>query len=168
MQGAGWAADGDRQARFFKKGMLQANSDIHRGLVPAPNARVLEPPYSPGEALVHFNYVDLKDFIDRLNRYTTAELGRLLDYRPSKLRSLRRAWRAFGNRYFRENGKSEGWQGFYLSLMMAFYSVVVDAKAWERAENGSPEDVRRNYDAVVNSILDGYPTSTAVEAVLEP
>lgn len=155
MEGTGWAANDDYQMRFFKRGSVVTTPEIHRGMHPATGATTSKLEYRKGEALLHFNYVDVSDFLERLNRYTTAEATKNPNP-PSKARSLRRAWRQFRTRYFKEGGRKEGWQGFYLSLMMAFYSLATDAKVNEARESAGRPVVQERYDEVAAAVVREY------------
>lgn len=155
MEGSGWAANDDYQMRFFKRGSVVTTPEIHRGMHPEPGASTSKLDYRKGEALLHFNYVDVSDFLERLNRYTTAEAAKISNP-PSKIRSVRRAWRQFRTRYFKEGGRREGWQGFYLSLMMSFYSLAIDAKAHEKIANTGADSVQAQYDWAAARVISEY------------
>ena len=84
-------------------------------------------------AVYHLNYADLTQFLEKFNRYTTAEAQRLnhlkrpfhwlkLFYQPS---------REFWKRYFRSQGYLDGMHGLILSLLQTFYIMVSYMKLWE-------------------------------------
>ena len=155
MEGTGWSPVQDRQLRFFKKDAVTFPEKLHENFALNQDLTAEEPAYLPGEEIIHFNYVSVEDFIARLNRYTTHEASHK-SKPPTFLKSFHRAWRAFRRRYFRMGGIREGWQGFYLSLFIAFYSLAIDAKVWEAQENGSSDDVRDKYQKVAQEVIGEY------------
>src|SRR5579862_5312681 len=122
----GWGPDQDAHFRFFRKGSLQTTATVHNYLHPVPNARIRTLKYKPGLALVHFNYLDSKDFIERLNRYTTIDAGQAFarGERSSPAHAIARAAGEFVKRYVLCSGWRDGWRGLYLSLFMAFYRIA--------------------------------------------
>jgi hypothetical protein len=137
---------------------VAAGSTIHGFLEIQPNARVLRLTPSDGLAIVHFNYVDVHQFLEKLNRYTDIEAA--LHYRSPKagsiLRAANRATREFLDRYLRFQGYKDGWRGFYLSALMAMYKLVVAAKVRERQANGDRDAIEATYAAVAEQVLTAY------------
>lgn len=158
MEGTGWGPDSDLQTRYFKSDQVQVDSQIHRGIQAIAGANCKDLKFDGTNALIHFNYVSVEDFLNRLNRYTTFEAQAILESKPdySQARALRHAFHAFRRRYWKQGGWREGWQGFYLSLMMSFYSLAINAKVCERMQNGSRENVMDNYQKISEEILSGY------------
>jgi (heptosyl)LPS beta-1,4-glucosyltransferase len=154
----GWGATSDRQDRFFRRGSLQTGSRIHQYIRPALDARKHKLPFQEGNAIVHFNYIDLEQFIEKLNRYTTIEARQANERgdRQSPMGSVLRAAKEFFRRYVILRGHRDGWRGFYLSLMMAFYRIATEAKLVEREAVGSREAVVKRYTEVAESILAEY------------
>ena len=145
----GWGPSQDHHQRFFRKGWIEATSDIHAFLRLREGARILELTPEDGLALIHFNYVDVAHFIEKLNRYTTIEAVERARTRRrlTRLRATAATIREFVNRFLRHRGYRDGWRGFYLAGLMAFYRFAVHAKAQELASVGTREDVERLYDA---------------------
>ena len=162
MSGSGWAAEDDLMLRFFPKGALVFSGRIHDGAHPAAGTTVVDIPYIPGRALVHFSYIGVADFINRLNRYTSEEVFNHPDDRPTKAKTFRRALREFYKRYYRRKGYRDGWQGLYLALAMSFYKIATDAKAVER-QAGGVEAARDTYRAVAAQVLDEYVDATTAD-----
>lgn len=153
----GWGPTQDRHARFFRRGSIQVRPDIHDYLRVAPAARVMELPYEAGFAVVHLNYVDVSQFITKLNRYTDIEADALLARGRGRgggyLAALADAARESLRRYVRQSGWRDGWRGFYLSMLMAFYRLAVHAKVRERRVNGPRSEVERQYLEVAERTL---------------
>jgi glycosyltransferase involved in cell wall biosynthesis len=158
MTGTGWNPENDHQTRYFKRGSVHLDTHIHRGIQPKAETAVKELAFSGRNAIIHFNYIDVEDFLERLNRYTTHEASAILEKgaRSSNWRALRHAFHAFRRRYWKQGGRKEGWHGFYLSLMMGFYSLAVHAKVTEALENGTKDRVMESYSEISERILREY------------
>jgi glycosyltransferase involved in cell wall biosynthesis len=143
----GWGPDQDKHVRFFRRGAVEARAGIHDGLHVVPGSRVLHLPAAEENAIVHFNYLDVTQFIDKLNRYTSAEAESALAMgdRGSPARAVRRGAREFMDRYLRRGGLRDGWRGFYLSALMAMYRLVTVAKMDELHRNGPRAAVEASY-----------------------
>jgi len=143
----GWGPHQDRHPRFFRRGAVDIRPDIHSYIRPASGARILTLPYREGLAVAHFNYVDVRHFIEKLNRYTDIEAATALarGQKPSVARAVGAAVREFGRRYLRQRGWRDGWRGFYLSLLMAGYRIVAEAKLRELTDTGGRERVLEYY-----------------------
>ena len=87
-------------------------------------------------ALVHRSYRDVADFIARTNRYTTlaadewVRTGRPIHAHDLVLRPLGR----FLSMYVVHGGWLDGWRGFLLAVLYAYYVFVRSAKVWERVK----------------------------------
>ena len=154
---SGWNPERDRLLRFFRRGAVEISARIHEPFRPVTGARVLDLGPEAGQEIVHFNYVDVVQFIDRLNRYTTieAEQARERGERGSIGRALWRAGREWLARYGKHRGYRDGWRGFYLSAFMAVYRLVADAKLTELERVGSRAEVDRRYRDAAERILSG-------------
>jgi glycosyltransferase involved in cell wall biosynthesis len=154
----GWGPTQDHHERFFRKGSVLARPTVHGFLEIQPEARVLKLPYEKDLAVVHFNYLDVRHFIEKLNRYTDIEAERLTDdpRAGSIPRACVRALREFLRRYLRFGGYRDGWRGFYLSALMATYRLAIAAKARERRVNGSREAVEAAYAREAEGVLAAY------------
>ncbi len=154
----GWGAAEDRQLRFFRRGQAVLSPRIHAFIEPAPGARVVDLPEGPGMALVHFNYLDTSDFLQRLDRYTTIEAGLMLERGESVggTKAAARAMREFIARYFRRRGFRDGWRGAFLAAFMAFYRLAAAAKLRELKTGGDRETVIERYREIAEEVLKGY------------
>jgi glycosyltransferase involved in cell wall biosynthesis len=145
----GWGPAQDHHQRFFRRGWVESTGDIHNFLRIREGARVLRLAPDRGLALVHFAYTDVSDFIERLNRYTTIEaVGRTAGrHRVRRARAIAATILEFTNRFLRHKGYRDGWRGFYLAGLMAFYRFAVYAKEQESTSIGTREDVEHLYEA---------------------
>jgi (heptosyl)LPS beta-1,4-glucosyltransferase len=153
-----WGPDQDPHFRFFKKGCLTATSTVHNYLHLVPGSRVFKLRFEPGLAIVHFNYLDSEQFIERLNRYTSIEAKQAFERgeRITAVGALVKGARGFGGRYIRGMGFQDGWRGFYLSLFTSFYRIVTAAKLHELKALGQRERIESRYRQEAEEILKAY------------
>lgn len=78
---------------------------------------------------VHQNYNSVKQYIDKLDQYTSLEAIK----RPVPLWWLPfyPCWK-FIRHYFVYLGFLDGWHGFFLSYLQAIYGMVVVVKSWQK------------------------------------
>ena len=166
----GWGLGQDRHRRFFRRGSVTVRADIHDYLHAEGGARVLDLPVEPGLAVVHFNYRDVTQFVEKLNRYTSIEAAAAAaaGRRGGAARATVGALREFAGRFVRRGGWRDGWRGFYLSALMAMYRLVVAAKLEESRRNGSPAAVDEAYREIAERVLAEYGAAGAERALDAP
>jgi glycosyltransferase involved in cell wall biosynthesis len=154
----GWNPERERHVRFFRPGAVAMPTRLHEPFQARPGARMLDVPYVAGEALLHFNYTDVDEFVARLARYTSNEAvdAIALGERSSPVRALAGAVREWAVRYLWHGGWRDGWRGFYLAWLMASYRLIVQAKIASRERLGSAADVDRGYRRAAEEILAEY------------
>src|SRR3989344_4434404 len=121
----------DKQLRFFKKGSLVWSQTIHK--YPEVYGKVLDLPAIKENALEHYGFDNLIEFIDRHNRYSSVEAENL-NKDGVKYGFLAMTWqilREFVRRYTKHQGYLDGFWGFALSYLMAFYKLTVWVKLWQ-------------------------------------
>lgn len=161
MQASGRGADEDRQCRFFKKSFIRYLPDIHTHPLMFPGARVA---HASGEehALIHFNYIDIEHFIDKLNRYTTIEAES--DYASGKRFELEPAWEHILTdirdiAITKEGLRKDGVFGLAVAVLMAMYhfSSLIKLKLIEEYNNAHPSEViYQQYQQIADSIIKEY------------
>jgi len=154
----GWGPGQDRHWRFFTRGSVELPSRIHGAMLPRPGVRTLRLPATTDMALVHFNYIDVEDFMSRLNRYTSIEAASALE-RGERFGLARTAFataRELLARYFRHGGWRDGWRGAQLTLLMMCYRVVVAAKGRELRARDPRATVEQHYRDVAEKVAKGY------------
>ncbi len=130
---AGWYPD--YQLRLFRRhrGRYDERREVHELVLLEGPAGYLKNP------LIHYNYDNLAQFIDRQERYTQMEAEYL--YREgarAKARSvLVQPWREFRRRYITLQGYKDGRYGLLLSLLMAYYEGVKYLKLWRLQRRGA-------------------------------
>lgn len=191
LRATGWGPHQSKHLRLFKRHSLHANAAIHDFLTPVPEARVLDLPYEPGRAMIHFAYLDIAQYMDKLNRYTGIEVRQshareggeretpawvLRDMKPyPPLVALFRgrttpgwallySFAVFLSRYLKNGGYRDGWRGMYVSLFTACYFLVSYAKLAERETVGTREAVEGQYRDEAERILRGYAGQPALAA----
>ena len=133
LKSAGWWPD--YQPRLFKKGHVSWKVGVHRMPDLKGTINKLEP--KPELALTHQNYQTVEQFIDRLNRYTSLQANERLNqenlptnrFSPASL--IKVLAREFENRAFAKKGIEQGTLGVSLSLLQAFYELVITLKQWQ-------------------------------------
>ena len=115
---AGWYPD--YQTRLLLRGRVHWERPVHEFTVVDGAQGYLESP------LVHYNYVDLPDFVARQERYTDFDAGILLQQgvRPRFYTPYSQALRQFWWRFVTLKGVRDGLHGLRLSLLMAYYEAV--------------------------------------------
>lgn len=138
----------DRHRRFFRRTSLMHSPRIHVPPEPVPGARELALPPTQDLCLTHFAYVDLSDWAQRSDRYTTIEARSALEssaHAPKTSRVLMSALKAFLDGYVRQRGFRDGWRGLHTALALASYRLTVGLKAQQLARVGDAAEVRRRY-----------------------
>lgn len=158
LEHTGWGAAQDRHLRFFRRGSLITTATIHKYMHPAEGARIYHMPADPELSIVHFNYIDVSQFIEKLNRYTTVEAQQAKERgeRESGWVTARKVFGELYRRYLKKGGYRDGWRGFYLSLLMALYRVGAAAKLAELNAGMGPEGARARYRQIAEDVLRGY------------
>jgi hypothetical protein len=116
--GAGWYPD--YQTRLLLRGHVRWERPVHEvAIVDGPQGCLQNP-------LIHYNYDDLADFVDRQDRYTDVDAGILFEQglRPSFYTPYTQAAWQFWWRFVTLRGVRDGLHGLWLSMLMAYYEAV--------------------------------------------
>ena len=154
------SCDPDRDAcvRFFRRGCIIASSEAHKDFSIPAGVRAFRIPYAPGNALVHFTYVNTEAVLARTNRYSTLEAQQL--YRDGAdatlVRTIYSAGKEFLWRYFRCQGYRDGWRGLYISFAGALYRICIEAKLYELRAVGGSAGIEALYAAEALKIIGEY------------
>ena len=163
MKHSGWGPDQDFQYRFFKKNSIQSASLVHRDFAPATGARVTRLPYRGNNALAHFAYTDAAQWLEKMNRYTSIEAQQRFERREhaSSFKALIQAMGVFVRSYISGQGYRDGWRGFYVSALSAFYRLVALAKLQGLESIGARAIVEEIYRHDAERLLDEYSKTRA-------
>lgn len=114
----------DRPARLFRRGSARFEGTIHETLESSGPVAVLK------SFLTHDTYANTKDYLGRLNRYTSLEAKRFADEGKSPARGglWLRPPAMFLKLYFYRLGFMDGFEGLAFSLLSAYYVFLKHAK----------------------------------------
>lgn len=125
---AGWYPD--YQLRLFKK---------NKGKFPEVHVHEMIEIEGKTENLTknirHYNYESIFQFIQKMNLiYVSNEAEVLLkkNYKFDYLDAIRFPLKEFLSRFFAREGYKDGFHGFMLSILMAFYHFCIFAVIWEK------------------------------------
>ena len=129
----------DYNIRFFKKGFVSWSEIIHS--VPITTGRGLDLDADEKNAIIHYHYFSISQFVERLNIYTT-------DHAKLKIRDgyefvwsdlIKKPMDEFLSRYFQGEGYKDGLHGLALAGLQAFSEFVMYLKVWEKQKFGETE-----------------------------
>jgi glycosyltransferase involved in cell wall biosynthesis len=125
----------DRKTRLWRRGQAEWQGEgVHEKLVVDGNVRRLKHP------LLHFGTTDLDDHIRKMLRYTRefAEASSPVGPGMALLNlAVRPPWR-FVRAFFLRLGFLDGWQGFAIAWIAAFYTFLRYLKSWEKQHTADP------------------------------
>lgn len=128
IQHTGWYPD--YQLRLFRKGMGRfAEKHVHEQLVLDGEVGTLK------EHLLHLNYTSVSQFLYKMtNIYVPNEAKNILEGGKKVVWQDAVLWPSqdFFRRFFAGEGWRDGLHGLVLSLLMAFYHLLVFAYVWEK------------------------------------
>lgn len=138
IQYTGW--QGNREIgliRLFKRDKVRWREEVHT--TPEIDGPVSAIRYDPAmdNAIIHLNYATVSQFIEKLNRYTSAEAekrfgeGKTFAWYKLLYHPIVEFWR----RYVSGKGYKDGMHGFILSILMAFYAEIILVKMWEMTKD---------------------------------
>lgn len=122
----GWYPD--YLLRLFKRGKGEFVAEkVHEPLVVNGETEKLSEP------IYHENYKSVNQFINKMIVYTDSESKSLIEdgYKFSSMDIIRKPFEEFLSRFFAQEGYKDGLHGLALSLLMAFYRLLVFLKIWE-------------------------------------
>lgn len=126
-ENTGWYPD--YQLRLFRKGKGKYKSQhVHEDLEVAGETERLK------EHLIHHNYDSISQYVQKVMIYAPNEAENKLEngYIFSYFDAIRFPLADFLNWFFARKGYKDGFHGFILALMQAFYHFLVFAFIWEK------------------------------------
>lgn len=114
-KGAGWFPD--YQTRLLKVGKARYENPVHEVVVCDGALGTLEKPF------IHYNYKDLAHFLAKQRKYVRYDAQIMFDegIKPKPQNYILQPLRHFRWRFFELKGYGDGWHGFRLSALMAWY-----------------------------------------------
>jgi glycosyltransferase involved in cell wall biosynthesis len=130
MQGAAWGALQDLHVRFFKKHVMHYSDKIHDFERLDENTRIYKL-LDESCAFIHFNYVDVEHYLEKLDRYTTIEAKSMVlsSQSTSTVRLSFSLLRSIAWRFIRMKGYRDGVYGFALSVLQSVYVLIAALKS---------------------------------------
>ncbi len=125
---SGWWPD--YNIRFFKKGHVSWSEVIHS--VPMTKGKGADLEANEGNAIVHYHYTSVEQYINRMNRYTSVQSKKLKKdgYKFEWSDLIRKPTNEFLSRYFQGEGYKDGIHGLTLAGLQAFSEFVMYLKVW--------------------------------------
>lgn len=123
----GWYPD--YQMRLFRKGKGKfEEKHVHELIEIKGDVGHLTNP------MIHYNYENITQFLLKMtNIYTPSEAENLMKsgYKAKAVDVVRMPFQEFLSRFFARQGYKDGIHGLAISLLMAFYHLVVFMRVWE-------------------------------------
>lgn len=121
----------DYQLRLFERSSMTLRPErLHSYVVPP--SRTARLPADPALAIIHRNFTSTRQFVDKINDYTSREAAEPGAARPRSPRAaVVGGLREFAARWVKMRGYRDGWEGFHYCALMGFYRYLAIAKAWE-------------------------------------
>lgn len=115
----------DYQIRIFKKSKVIWPKIIHRQ--PKVTGRGFEVEPKEEFSLIHHNYKDLDEYLEKARRYAKYEAKEIYEEKRIYTFSdtIKRSLNEFISRYFAAEGYKDGIQGFILAILQLFYYFLV-------------------------------------------
>jgi glycosyltransferase involved in cell wall biosynthesis len=146
----------DYLVRFFKKGRVRFSEEIHQP--PQTEGKGLKLEAEEKNALIHYNFQTIFQFIERLNRYTDIQAeelfqkGYCFDWKDLMIQPTNE----FLSRFFAGEGYKDGIHGFVLASLQTFSEFVVYLKLWEKTgfrDQSITEDFAKTTLKVIHDYL---------------
>jgi hypothetical protein len=160
MRFTGWGPLQDTHHRLFKKEYVFISDKIHSSFTEREDAQIYEIT-DEREGFIHFNYIDVEHFLEKLNRYTTIEAKALFEADEDiKFRTVvNQIFSEFRKRYITLNGRKDGFRGFSLSLLMGMYRLVTytKLKLMKEYDLAKPEEkIKEEYKKLADEVISEY------------
>lgn len=143
----------DYQLRLFRKNSVIWPKQIH----PVPQAEGKEYKFAAEEenAILHYNYDNLDQYLNKAIRYAGSEAASLKDY--SLLKAGKNAVSEFISRFFAGEGYKDGMHGLVLSLLQMFYYFLLYFYYWEKKKYA---DIEKNIPQNLQDITHNLQVET--------
>lgn len=121
----------DYNIRFFKKGFVSWSEVIHS--VPTTMGVGLDLEPTEKNAIIHYHYDSVEEFIEQVNRYTTEHAKLLVKdgYKFTWRDLIKKPANEFLSRYFQGEGYKDGIHGLVLAGLQAVSEFVMYLKLWQ-------------------------------------
>ena len=144
---AGWWPD--YRPVLYKPSVAEITSEIHNGVNFREGTRKHHLKREKRNAIIHYNYADISDFIRRMDKYTNIE-AQQTDF--SYLKLIGSPAKEFVSRYFLDKGYQGGLVGLSLSIFMSWYRFLSVIKAWQHESLGNVDQIKSKYSLMDDEI----------------
>jgi len=124
----------DHNIRFFKKGSVEWQNEIHSVPITYGTGETLNP--DEALAITHYHYKSIDEFIERSLRYSRQQAKELkeagYEFEPSDL--ITKPASEFLSRFFAGEGYRDGLHGLSLSLLQAWAILLIYLRLWQEAD----------------------------------
>lgn len=157
MLATGWGTMQDMHIRFFKKQYMVYSDQIHSFSHLKEGAKLYIIP-DESCSFVHFNYIDTEHFLEKMNRYTTIEVQNTKESRKSisSYQLFKKVINIVYDRYKRQKGYKDGFQGLALSFMMGAYVLSAELKQYISERFPDREAIIEEYNKIAQEVLQEY------------
>jgi (heptosyl)LPS beta-1,4-glucosyltransferase len=131
----------DFNIRFFKKGSVEWQDEIHSVPITYGNGINLEE--EAGQALEHHHYRTIDEYFLRALRYSGQQSKELVDsgYKFDPADLIKKPIGEFLSRFFAGEGYKDGLHGLVVAILQFFSILLVYLKVWQ-AEGNKPRNER--------------------------
>jgi (heptosyl)LPS beta-1,4-glucosyltransferase len=145
----------DYVIRFFKKGSVRWSEKIHS--VPLTRGEGKDLEAKEINAIIHYNYNSINQYLEHLNRYTKIQAEDLIKsgYKFSWRDMLKKPMGEFLSRFFVGESYKDGLHGLVLSLLQAFSELIKYLKVWEK-EKFVEQDISSYHEIMEENINDYF------------
>ncbi|MBM3205368.1 glycosyltransferase family 2 protein [Candidatus Shapirobacteria bacterium] len=145
----------DYNIRFFKKGHIRWSEKIHS--VPLTRGEGKDLEAKEANAIVHYHYQGIAQYLERMNRYTQVQAQELVEsgYKFKWSDIIRKPMGEFLSRFFAGEGYKDGLHGLTLALLQTFSELIKYLKVWEK-ESFVDQDItayRQYFEENINDYL---------------
>lgn len=122
----------DYNVRFFKKGTVNWQDEIHS--VPITIGKGLNLEAQSALAIEHIHYKSIDEYLLRTIRYANQQAKELISsgYKFEPTDIITKPISEFNSRYFAGEGYKDGLHGLVISLLQFFAILLVYLKVWEK------------------------------------
>ena len=139
----------DYQLRLFKKNAVVWPKELH----PIPKTKGKEYKFEAKEenAILHYNYDNLDQYLEKAIRYAKSEASLINDY--SLIKTTKNATSEFISRYLAGEGFKDGLHGFVLAILQMFYYFLVYFYYWEKKKYSNLEkNIPQNFQQFIRDL----------------
>ncbi len=121
----------DHNIRFFKKGAVEWQDEIHS--IPITYGNGINLPADPDFAITHFHYRNIDEYIERSLRYSRQQAKELVSsgYKFDPKDLIVKPISEFISRFFAGEGYKDGLHGLILGFLQGFSIFLIYLRIWQ-------------------------------------